>query len=285
MGFLDRAIRQGISKGVGDAISKAVEQVVTPKATELANRTAGQLDQAAGQTAESAAQRSSGVTAGLSGAFANLQRAAEGYATEMSKSVKLCPSCGQPAGADKVFCPSCGARLPEETVAQGAVCPSCGKQNTIGTRFCSDCGAKLPSAVAEEQAAQEKSDAALAQWDRLLPQYPKWPCGGSDCDIEQHDGYIMFIVKLESGFAAESAVRQYRELLTRSGFTKAGEYPTESHLYKMADGACYHCDTEHCFDGDPDRPILYFNVEEPAGGFYYVKPEPKTTSLKSLFGL
>ena len=277
MGFLDRAIRRGISEGVGKAVGGAIEKAVAPKAEQLANQTAQHLDQAARITTQQTAQTAQ-TASGFSGAFANLQRAAEGYATEMSKNMKICPACEQPAGADQKFCPVCGAKLPETTIAQGAVCPSCGKQNTIGTKFCSDCGTKLPAAVQEEQAAQAKSDAAFAQSDQLLPQYPKWRFGGKDFNIEQYDGYILFAVKMENSFSAQNAVKQYRELLLQSGFRQAGEYPVIEHLYKMLNGVCYHCDTEHCFEGDSDYPTLYFNIGEPTGGFDYVKPAPKKSS-------
>ena len=282
MGFLDRAIRRGISEGVGKAVGGAIEKAVAPKAEQLANQTAQQLDQAAQTTAQQTTQTATGFT----GAFANLQRAAEGYATEMSKNMKLCPACGQPAGADQKFCPACGAKLPETTVAQGAVCPSCGKQNTIGTKFCSDCGTKLPAAVQEEQAAKVADDAVMAQWDEKLSQYPKWCFGGKDFRIDESDGYIMFAVRMENDFTAQNAVKQYRELLLQSGFQKAGEYPSIGQLYKMVDGVCYHCDTDNCFEGDTDCPTIYFNISEPSGGFNYVKPEPKkSTSFKDLFNL
>lgn len=281
MGFLDRAIRRGISEGVGKAVGGAIEKAVAPKAEQLANQTAQQLDQAAQTTAQQTTQTATGFT----GAFANLQRAAEGYATEMSKNMKLCPACGQPAGADQKFCPACGAKLPEETVAEGAVCPSCGKQNTVGTKFCSDCGAKLPAAVQEEQAAQAKDEETMRQWDELLSVYPKWSCGGTGYELEGFGNGSNFSVSFTSEAAAQNAVRQYRELLVQNGFRQAGQYPDTCHAYKMVNGVCYHCDTEHCFEGGGDRPTIYFNISEPSGGFNYVKPEPKKQmSLKDFFG-
>lgn len=282
MGFLERAIRRGVSQGVGNAVGKAIQQAVEPKATELANKTAQQLDQAA-QTTVQQTQQTAQATSGLEGAFSNLGRSLEGYAIEMSKNMKVCPACGQPAGADKKFCPSCGAKLPEETMSQGAVCPSCGKQNAIGTKFCQDCGTKLPAAVQEEQATQVADNAAFSQWDRLLPQYPKWCFGGTNLNVEQYDGSIVFAVKIESGFSAQNAVNQYRDLLLQNGFRQAGESPDPCHLYKMIDGACYHCDTEHCFDCGIDCPTFYFNIGEPAGGFNYVKTDSKKSN--SLFDL
>ena len=281
MGFLERAIRRGISEGVGKAVGGALSKAIEPTATELANRAAQQMDQAA----ENSMQQSRRTVSGLEGAFANLERAAQNYATEMSKNIKICPSCGQPADSDKKFCPSCGTRLPEETLAQGAVCPSCGKQNSIGTKFCSDCGTRLPAAIQEEQAAEARKASVMNEWDEKLSAYPKWNCGGNEYYIEQYDtDQFSFSARLATDHAAQNAVRQYREYLQQNGFRPAGQYPSAQHLYKMQDGICYHVDTEHCFDGDSDCPVIYFSVGEPHGGFYYVKPEPKKpVGLKDLF--
>ena len=84
--------------------------------------------------------------------------------------------------------------------------------------------------------------------------------------------------------AAGRAVSEYRQVLLQNGFRQAGEYPCIEHLYKMENGVCYHADTEHCFEGDPDCPSIGFDKSEPRGGFDYVKPEPKKkTSFLDLF--
>lgn len=201
-----------------------------------------------------------------------------------------CPHCGtklkiKKNSADKKFCPDCGARLPEGSVAQGAVCPSCGKQNVIGTKFCQDCGTKLPVAVQEEQMHADDHASVMSKWDKQLPQYPKWNCGGSHFEIEVYDGFTTFSVNFDGNtFRAKQAVEQYRQLLLEGGFREAGENPTIEHLYKMIDGVCYHADTEHCFEGDNDTATIYFNTGEPQGGFYY-KPDKKSFGLKGLFGI
>ena len=281
MGFLERAIRRGVSEGIGKAVGQAITKAVEPTATEFANKAAQHLDNAAHNTENQAKKTASG----LEGAFANLERAAQGYATEAAKNMKVCPSCNQPTTADKKFCPECGAKLPEQTVAQGAVCTGCGKQNSIGTKFCDACGAKLPAAIAEEQAQADRNAAVIAEWDTKLPQYPKWNCGGKNYCIEDMDGYIRFSADFEGNrFAAEQAVAQYRKALVQNGFIQAGQYPNIAHLYKRVNGVCYHADTEHCFEGDPDCPNIYFNIDEPTGGYDYVKPEPKKqVGLKDLF--
>ena len=276
MGFLERAIRRGVS----DAVGKAIGKVIEPTVTDLTNKAANAIDQAA-QNTEQQVVRSSG----LEGAMANLERSVQGYATEAAKNMKVCPNCNKPTTADKKFCPECGTQLPEQTVAQGAVCPSCGKQNVIGTKFCQDCGTKLPVAVQEEQMHADDHASVMSKWDKQLPQYPKWNCGGSHFEIEVYDGFTTFSVNFDGNtFRAKQAVEQYRQLLLEGGFREAGENPTIEHLYKMIDGVCYHADTEHCFEGDNDTATIYFNTGEPQGGFYY-KPDKKSFGLKGLFGI
>ena len=276
MGFLERAIRRGVSDAVGKAIGKAIE----PTVTDLTNKAANAIDQAA-QNTEQQARRSSG----LEGAMANLERSVQGYATEAAKNMKVCPNCNKPTTADKKFCPDCGTQLPEQTVAQGAVCPNCGKQNAIGTKFCQDCGTKLPAAIAEEQAQADRNAAVMAEWDAKLPQYPKWTCGGTKMYIDDYGTHYIFGAEFNgNATAAQCAVSEYRQVLLQNGFRQAGEYPSIEHLYKRVDGVVYHADTEHCFEGDPDCPSIGFDKSEPRGGFDYVKPEPKKkTSFLDLF--
>jgi len=285
MSFLKRAIRDGISKGISDAVGKAVTQAVEPQATQWANKTAERLDQAAQSNGREVRQS----FAGLEGAFSNLQRAAENYATEISKNVKLCPGCGATVPADKKFCPGCGTQLPETTVAQSALCPACGKQNTVGMKFCDACGAKLPAAIAEDEAAQKEMAESLAQWESALPMYPVWSCGGTGLYIELHDpeqcsGYFATVsVSFPNGSSGEQTLRQYWDILKAAGFRTAGRYPDSSHLYKKINGTCYLASCEHAFDGGTDNLYLEFAVREPDGGFDYVKPEPKQQpSLKDI---
>lgn len=280
MGFLERAIKKGIREGVGKAVGDAISKAIEPKATQLANKAAEHLDSAAGNAAEYDKKPS-----GLENAFSNLERAAQGYATEMSKNLKICPECGKGATAENKFCPECGAALPEKTVAQSAVCDSCGKQNTPGTKFCSGCGAKLPFAIQEEEAQKQKDTAVLEQWKTILDVYPVWNCGGKGFNIEDYGDHIMFAADFEgNNLAARNSVEQYRQLLINNGFRQAGQYPSAEHLYKMIDGVCYHVDTEHCFECDADTPCIYFLTGEPTGGFDYIKPEPKKPlGFKDLF--
>ena len=277
MGFLERAIRRGVSDAVGKAIGKAIE----PTVTDLTNKAANAIDQAAQNTEQQVARSS-----GLEGAMANLERSVQGYATEAAKNMKVCPNCNKPTTADKKFCPECGTKLPEQTVAQGAVCLNCGKQNAIGTKFCQDCGTKLPAAIAEEQAQADRNAAVMAEWDAKLPQYPKWNCGGQLRYIEcyEENTYSIGVEFKNNPQAAQRAVEQYRQILLQNGFRQAGQYPIIEQLFKRIDGVVYNVDTEHCFEGDPDFATIGFCIREPYGGFDYVKPEPKKiTSFMDLF--
>jgi len=279
MGFLERAIRRGVSDAVGKAIGKAIE----PTVTDLTNKAANAIDQAAQNTEQQVARSS-----GLEGAMANLERSAQGYVTEAAKNMKICPNCNKPTTADKKFCPECGTQLPEQTVAEGAVCVKCGKQNAIGTKFCQDCGEKLPAAIAEEQAQADRNAAVMAEWDAKLPQYPKWTCGGDRMYINDYDenGHSFEVEFKNDPQAARRAVEQYRQILLANGFRQAGQYPSIEQLFKRIDGVVYNVDTEHCFEGDPDFATIGFCIREPRGGFDYVKPEPKKkTSLRDLLGI
>ena len=285
MSFLKRVIREGISKGIGDAVSSAVQQAVEPKATEWANKTAQHLDELAQNQKQEVKQNFSD----LDGAFSNLQRSMENYATQVGKNIKICPGCGESISAEKKFCPHCGERLPELTVAQGALCPACGRQNTVGTKFCEECGAKLPAALAEEEAQRRKMDEALSQWDVLLSMYPKWSCGGTAAHIEEYDpqehsGYFATLnVDFPRNTSGESALDEYWQLLKAEGFRSAGRYPDQQHLYKMIGDTCYMASSEHAFESGMDNLMLEFAIREPEGGFNYVKPEPKPkASLKDL---
>lgn len=285
MRFLERAIR----KGVGDALGKAIGKAIEPTATELANKTANAIDNATQSTRNQFREAQQSVPPSqLENAMANLERSVSDYATKAAQNMKLCPACGKTTSAEKRFCPECGTKLPEQTVAQGAVCPSCGKQNGVGTKFCQECGTKLPAAIAEEQAAEAADQAVLTQWQERMPQYPLWNCGGTGYTLEEYeDGIFSFTACFPGDHAAaRRAVAEYRQILLDNGFRQAGQYPSPEQLYKMADGICYHVDTSMCFEGSSDCPNLGFDIREPQGGYNYVKPEPKKkVTFRDLLGL
>ena len=155
-GWLKREIGRGIGRGIGNAIGQAVGQAVKPAADRVAEKTitprvnqaADTINQAAGQQPMQGQQ----ATNNLTGALFNFKSAMMNVANEAAKNMKVCPSCGEPTTADKSFCPSCGAQLPEQTAAESAVCQSCGHQNDLGTKFCAGCGAKMPELGPKEEA-------------------------------------------------------------------------------------------------------------------------------------
>ncbi len=305
MGLFDKLIKDA----VGNAVSEAVKKAVQPKADELAanavsqaanalNQTANQTAAAAGaanQAAAEGAQAAAGTAEApskeeMQAALGTLGSLLGGFAQHAAENMKLCPKCGEAASADKDFCPSCGAKLPDMTVADGVKCAKCGKQNEPGTRFCSGCGEKLPAAVQAEQAAAEADAEVLKQWAEKLPDFPVWSCGGSDMELEQETGTETeswrFSVTLVTPVAAENAVKQYRQVLMQNGFKTEGQYPDEEHLYKRVNGVSCHVDTEHCFQGDADSPTIYLDHSQPTGGYDYKKPEKKQSGglLGALFG-
>ena len=297
MGLFDKLIKDAVSGAVGNAVSEAVKKAVQPKADELAEQAVGQAANALNQTAAAAEQTAADAQAAsgsaeapskeeMQAALGTLETLLGGFAQRAAESMKLCPKCGEAASADKDFCPSCGAKLPDMTVADGAKCTKCGRQNEPGTRFCSGCGEKLPAAAAAEQAAAEADAAVLNAWAEKLPDFPVWSCGGSDMELEQETDTETeswrFRVTLVTPVAAQNAVKQYRQVLMQNGFNPEGQYPDEEHLYKRVNGVSCHVDTEHCFQSDADSPTVYFDHRLPYGGYDYKKPEK--TQSGGLFG-
>ena len=300
-GLLGNSIKRGVNRAVGNAVGNAVERKITQGVNQAVNQAADKIvpQQPVPQqqyqpqyqpnpyAAQQAAQaQASGAQ--LGGFFASFAGAAQSYANEAAKNMKICPGCGAPCGAEMKFCNQCGAPLPEMTAAQGAVCQSCGMQNGAGMKFCSGCGAKLPGAAAEEAAAQSRNEAALAGWDTLLPQYPKWAFGGNEVAIEEYPpegGYPCYGLHV-SGPGLPAALAQYTQLLRQSCFIPAGEYPSEQNLFKRINGVVYCFSSENAFAAGADHMSLYFCVREPYGGFDYRKPEPKPkTGWKDMLGI
>ena len=297
-GFLGNSIKRAANRAVSNAVGNAVERKITEGVNQAVNQAADkaipppqpQVQQpyqpnpyAAQQNAQAQAS-----AAQLGGFFASFAGAAQNYANEAAKSMKVCPACGAPCGAEMRFCNQCGAQLPELTAAQGAVCQACGMQNGVGMKFCSGCGSKLPAALAEEAAMQSRSEAALARWDALLPQYPRWNQGGSEISIEEYgaeNGWPVYGLHVR-GQGLAAALAQYTQLLRANCFIPAGQYPSEQNLYKRVNGVVYAFSSENAFDGGTDSMTLIFSVREPYGGFDYRKPEPKPKQgWKDMLGL
>lgn len=276
MSYLKNSLLRGIGHELGKAVGKAITNAVGPA-----------VNQQMGQQ-QSPYQQPTQHAWGGGNPLAGLERTLQGYVTQMSQNIRVCPNCEKPASAEQTFCPHCGTKLPEETLAQGAVCPQCGKQNDLGMKFCQDCGTKLPHAVSAEEASAARDEEVLAEWDEKLAYYPKWCFGGRNYRIESYDERtFMFSANFDgNSMAAQNAVAQYRQYLTQCGFRPAGMYPSMEHLYQRINGVVYHVDTEHCFEGSSDTADIGFMTGEPQGGFDYVKPEPrKAAGWQDLFKL
>jgi len=303
MSLLNNAVKRGVNRAVGNAVGNAVERKVTQgvnqAVTQAADRVAPQPQYqpqyqqnqyAAQQNAQTHSQNAyaQASAAQLGGIFASFAGAAQNFANEAAKNMKICPACGTGCGAEMNFCNQCGGPLPEMTAAQGAVCQGCGTQNGVGTKFCSGCGMKLPGAAAEEAAGQAKNEAVLARWDALLPQYPRWNQGGQSIGLEEYgyeNGYPAFGLHV-SGMGLPAALNQYTLLLKQNGFAAAGQYPSDQNLFKRVGSAVYSFSSENAFDGGIDHMSVYFSVREPYGGFDYKKPEPqKPKGWKDMLGI
>ena len=285
MGLLDDLMRS--------AIGDAVKQAVQPKAEEAAAQTLNQaaqtvLPQQNPQAAETQTGQKPPSAEEMQAAFGALGSFLKSAAAHAAEHMKICEKCGEGVPADKSFCPKCGTKMPEMTVAEGVKCRSCGRQNEPGTKFCTGCGEKLPAETAAEQAAAASDAAVLAVWKERLPQFPVWSCGGMEYELEREENpeteCWRFGVRLPSAEAAQQAVQQYRALLKQNGFRQEGQYPDDEHLYLRVDGVSCHVDTEHCFEADADSPTIYFDHRQPYGGYDYKKPEQKPQSGGGLFG-
>lgn len=186
-----------------------------------------------------------GGLAGLGSALAGLASRAEQFTTQMTSSMKICPSCGEPSPGDKAFCPHCGAKLPEQTLGQGYVCAKCGVQNTPGTKFCSSCGALLPAAEAQMKAQKEKDDKTLARLHELLPQFPVWSVGGSDFNLEENGTSMGYPVYLLTAECNRGQLDAYIALLLQAGFKQSGD-----EYWKTVDGVCRVFSATEAFSSD-----------------------------------
>lgn len=159
MGFLKNVVKNAASEGISQGISKGISQGLGKAVSD----TRKEMD---GASPEAKAAAGSGF-ASLAGSFEQLADSATSYATEMSKKMKHCPNCGEDVLANNDFCPECGAKLPETTIAEQYVCPNCGKQNLVETKFCSGCGTILPWFSAEKAAEERAEQEAAAEQVRL----------------------------------------------------------------------------------------------------------------------
>lgn len=272
------AISSGVKKGISNAVGKAVENVVKPsldkvaeKSAEHINATADSIEQstkeirksmdeagtALNEAAEASAAASGSGVSGLEAALGGLKSRMESYATELSKNIKVCPECGEACSVNQEFCPSCGAKLPEQSAAADFTCPKCGHVNLPGSKHCGKCGEVLPGAAAEVSKQQASDAAVLAQWAEKLAQYPVWS-GGREYSLKEEgtkDGHPIYYFYATG---SERLVEAYTEKLLEAGF-EHGSNPCQPLYYKIIGGSCYVCDLTDAFCDNSIGFAMYVN--------------------------
>ncbi len=275
MSFLKNAIKKGISDAVSKAVEEGVNSVVKPKIAEAAANATDKvvgaveeytntLDQATQElkqagseynqtvnenqkTIETAAQNAN--MAGLGGLFGSLVSSATAFANEAAKNMKECPGCHEIVPADKEFCPFCGAKLPEKTIAESNTCPKCGQVNDIGTLYCSSCGEPLGEAVKQIEAFNR-------EFEEKLPEYPLWTLGRglSLNDVGEKHGYPIY--KLYGAQIDQKTLIEYKKALLANGFEAVKGFEGKKYT-KTVKNVTYGFDCENAFDGETFEGVLF----------------------------
>ena len=78
-----------------------------------------------------------------------------GFGPEAMKNRKVCRKCGAASPASSLYCSSCGARLPHETLFEQykkrhRCCPYCEAILDDDAEYCFQCGQKLPALQKEK---------------------------------------------------------------------------------------------------------------------------------------
>ncbi len=251
MSLFKDAIKKGISDSISKAVKEAATNVVAPavnkvaeaasaKINEVSNEISQNVNEANESLNEAAAQlntaveesNQAAVNAGtdLGTLFGSFVNNATSFAANLATNLKECPSCGEAAPADSEFCPCCGAKLPEKTIADGFKCSVCGEVNPIGQAYCVKCGGKLNATVEKEQKLAK-------EWKEKLADYPVWNCGGSDYYIEENgdnEGYPIYLLSIDG--TTENAVKKYIEVLKEAGFAVPEGMEADAVLTKNING-------------------------------------------------
>lgn len=86
--------------------------------------------------------------------FKNLEH--YGFGPNVMRRTKICSKCGQVARSGSFFCPSCGEKLPQETLfdrykRQHKCCPDCDTVLSTDSRYCPNCGRQIPKNTARHE--------------------------------------------------------------------------------------------------------------------------------------
>ena len=269
------AVADGVRKGIGKAVGQAVGDAIRPSMEKMAQDSADFINSSSESISKSASEaqaasaeakqqvQAAGGFAALESALGGLTSKAERYAVEMTKNMKMCPTCGQACSSDKEFCPYCGAKLPEQTIADTYTCKKCGNVNAPDTKYCTKCGAILPAFEAAEKAQKEKDDAVLAELAARCPAYPAWNVGGRCFELNNYgprNGFDSYVLTFEG---KRDVVDRYFAVLREAGFVNKGLMT----MYKDVGGVCRAVDLDDT-SCETDQTIMFYV------GNYIVKPQP-----------
>ncbi len=107
------------------------------------------------------------------------------------------------------------------------------------------------------------------QWDTVLPQFPKWTFGGHDIELDEYPGAggrPYYGLQMRGVSYAE--LEQYWQLLKQNGFKPAGDYPSDTQLYKTVGGVTYNFSSDDAFAAGEGNLGVMLGIREPGGSFY-----------------
>ena len=107
----------------------------------------------------------------------------------------------------------------------------------------------------------------MAQWDTLLPDFPKWACGGNHFSMEEEDCDGMHLVRFYLS-AAEASWIAYKAVLIANGFRQKYRSQTDF-WYKEVDGRYPAINLFHIDYDSFDMELIYYyetkqDIEEAA---------------------
>lgn len=107
----------------------------------------------------------------------------------------------------------------------------------------------------------------MAQWDTLLPDFPKWDCGGNHFSMEEEDVDGIHLVRFYLS-AAEASWIAYKAVLIANGFRQKYRSQTDF-WYKEVDGRYPAINLFHIDYDSFDMELIYYyetkqDIEEAA---------------------
>lgn len=226
MGLLNSMINilgKTVAQGVGSVVEKAVSEAVKPAATKLAQKQADLIESVT-KNIESANESMKEVNESMKSAGESMKEAGEA----LDQAVKQNP---EELSAAMEFLRQNARRAAEE----------------------------IKNLEVEETLTDEQ---VMAKWDELLPDFPKWSCGGNGFSFEEddlgEDGKCVrfYLNAIEANYIA------YYAILIANGFRQKYRSDTAT-WYKEVDGRypavhLFHVDDDAC----EMQLIYYFETRE-----------------------